>query len=397
MPELTIPEEYRFAPGVVFDNDNEYQDNPRRRHRRNRARVFRRGRRIPPQFLKHPPRSWRKGRKARRSRSGRRRGRRFTGRYGWHRPSLSYGRRGWRAPRRSRLGIRGYRVNRRRHRRNPRFGRHRPVLYHGRGYWRAGRRSRIGIRGHRVNRRHRRNPTFGGGGKWYSLPHKGDFGHGWKANAGAAVAFIGGLAIPGLTGYAYNMAFDKWLADPVGKLVGDNNTTYVKTASRLGLKLGVGALSAYAVHKLAHKPHLARVMWLGSIIGVILDGIASLASYTIGYNNPFGKAIVMRGGTPKVSAKSVALNAFGLGEVAQAYGTYRDANLAKGGVRIMQHPSGQMGLYAPGKGLVMTGKPAAVLGRYHTIMSARARGMGEMISVEAGMRGAPWIGDEASQ
>jgi len=82
----------------------------------------------------------------------------------------------------------------------------------------------------------------------------------------------------------------------------------------------------------------------------------------------------------------------GLGEAAQVYGAWRDGNLAKSGVRILKHPSGQMALAGP-RGIVMTGKPAAVMGRYHSIMSARARGFGEMITVESGLRGQPWMGE----
>jgi hypothetical protein len=223
------------------------------------------------------------------------------------------------------------------------------------------------------------------------LPAKGDFGHGWKANTGAVLAVVGGLAIPGLSGWAYNMAFDKWLADPVSEFAGDY-TPHVKTLSRLGVKAAVGLGSAYAVAKMTHKPHLGRLMVLGTVIALIIDGISAVAGVAIGSQNPFGKAIIMRG-TPKPTIKGAVLNTFGLGEAAIAYSAFRDGNLAKSGVRILQHPSGSMGLYAPGKGIIMEGKPSAVLGRYHTIMSARSRGLGEMISIESGMRGQPWVGE----
>jgi hypothetical protein len=187
------------------------------------------------------------------------------------------------------------------------------------------------------------------------------------------------------------MAFDAWLKDPIEKVL-PGYSRYIKDGSRLGVKAGVTCLSAWGIGKITRRPAVGRIVFLGGMIGLLIDGIATLASYAIGYNNPFGKAVVMRGMTPKPSYKSVALNAFGLGEAATAWGTYQDVNLAKNGVRIMQHPSGQMGLLNVKTGkLVMSGKAPAVLGRYHRIMSARSHGLGEMITVESGM---PWRGED---
>jgi hypothetical protein len=191
-----------------------------------------------------------------------------------------------------------------------------------------------------------------------------------------------------MVGYGYNLLFEKYRSN-LNNMIPEPMLSYVKDGSRLAIKAGVGYGAAYAVGRMTKRPYIAKAMFLGTTIGVVLDLIATIAKYLIGYNNPFGKAVVMGAMTPRPSVRSLGYAALGVGEV---MGTVQMAKMAKaaksfGKTKILKGPKGDFAVYHPAAGLITKGSEAHAIGVFHGIVSSGYRGFGETITVEGGF---PW-------
>jgi len=364
--------DHRYMPGVVFrpieddlleGDEALWNDNPRRRRGRRRSRS--------------------KGRR-------RSRGHRRNARKGRMPAGL---RRYWAKHRRG-----GGRTRTRRHRRNPRFGKHRPVLSYGPKGWRAPRRSRSGIRGYRVNRRrgrsrrHRSNPRWGFKGvkECWKLPRKGDF---TKHNAGAAIGgILGGLILPSLVGYAWEYGLNKL---DTSKVIPAEYKGYVVDVSRILIKTVSGMGMAYAFAKITKRPVVGKFFMLGTVIAVILDIIGTVAKYVmkqvVTTIIPPAVQDIIDMMTPKLpfTGYGIAIHALGFGQIHHAYTMGKIAKAAPHmqGVRILAGPKGNHILVGP-YGVIRKGDARTISGTYRAMAMANVRGsFGDMVTVEAGYRG----------
>jgi len=358
----------RYAPGMIFNVD-ELED---------------------PDFLPNPRRGRRRGRKRGRSRT-RKRSRKNPAR------------------RRSTRRRPSKRRGRRRARRNPRFGRHRPVLIYGKGRWRAPRRSRMGIRGYRVNRRRgrgrrrvRRNPRIFSSRKFkVALPKKGDFSKRnlWKALGG----FIGNTIITNATGLLWNIAWEA----KIGTMIKVNAKwkPYIRDASRILIKTGVGLGTAYALGKATKNDVVMKFATLGTVLAVVLDIVGTIAKYVIGWKSPFSESTIVMPAFMGTSGKNQALMAgahlAGFGAMHEAYHHRKVLMGAHSpqGMKVLQGPDGSLHLVHPQAGIIQSGNEHAVIGTYHRLMGAhfsglaRRSGFGEMMSIESGV---PYRGDTSN-
>ena len=252
-------------------------------------------------------------------------------------------------------------------------------------------------------RKARRNPISVRSAKttWKSavkLPKAGDFK---TKPVSKLIAGLTGILIPSAVGWGWNNVFYKI---PGVSHIPAGFRPVVKDLSRITVKAAVGAGWSWGVAAMTKNSAMGRVTALGVTIAVVLDLIGTVFKYAIGFQSPFGKAIVIMGGKKATVSptQSIMAQLSGFGEISEAVTTYGWSKAAQspGGMRILRNPhTGEFKLIHTGHGTLYAGTKSQVLGAYHTIQHASFAGragapssspFGEAYTVEAGL---PWQGE----